>query len=331
MRRDLLRVLPFLLIAVLMVWIEVSKQHAGIGDNIVRSDGLLGRAAVAGCAVCFYFWKVIWPTNLIFVYPRWTISERDLWAYLPGVLLVLILAVAWWRRRSWGRPVVMLMVCYVALLLPVLGFTDIVYMKYSLVADHWQYAAMIVPSAALAALFVTLGRRCLTPLARFGKGAGGEGVLPQPLGGYILSLGLLAILATLTFQQSRMYADIETLYRTTLDRNPDCWLVQNNLGNLLSDEGQVLMGRGQTDGAMAIYREAIDHYHRALEAKPDYAESHFNLGNALACLGREEEAIAEFQTAVNANRDFVAAYCRLAQRWPAKGGSSRRYRIITKP
>ena len=92
-----------------------------------------------------------------------------------------------------------------------------------------------------------------------------------------------------------MYADIETLYRTTLDRNPDCWLVQNNLGNLLSDEGQVLMGRGHTDGAMAIYREAIDHYHRALEAKPDYAESHFNLGNAWLAWGGRRKPLPSFR------------------------------------
>ena len=181
-RRDLLRVLPFAIIAALMIGVEVSKQHAGIGNVVVRSDGFFGRAAVAGCAVWFYFWKVIWPANLIFVYPRWSISDRNLWAYLPGVLLAVILAVAWWRRRSWGRPVVMLIVCYVALLLPVLGFADIVFMQYSLVADHWQYAATIAPCAALAALFATLGRRLASPLSRFGRGAGGEGGRPKPLG-----------------------------------------------------------------------------------------------------------------------------------------------------
>jgi tetratricopeptide (TPR) repeat protein len=320
-RRDLLRVVPYMLIAALMVWVEVGKQHAGIGDNVVRSDGLLGRAAVAGCAVWFYFWKVIWPANLIFVYPRWNISERDLWAYLPGVLLVVILVVAWWRRGSWGRPVVMLMVCYVALLLPVLGFADIVFMKYSLVADHWQYAAMIVPCAAMAALFTMLLQRAAaqplvvsqasptnTPLKNLSRRQHWLSYCS-----YGLSLFLLAILATLTFYQSRMYANIETLYRTILDRNPDCWLVQNNLGDLLSDEGQFLMQRGQTGKATALYKEAIAHFRNALTAKPDYAEAHLNLGNALAGLGRPDEAIGEFREALGHKHDFINAYVGLGR------------------
>ena len=158
----------------------------------MRSDNFLSRAAIAGCAVWFYFWKLIWPTNLIFVYPRWSISERDLLSYLPGVLLAVILALAWWRRRSWGRPVMMSMVCYVALLLPALGFVNIYFMEYSLVADHWQYAAMIVPCAVLAGMAATFGRRLSWP---------------RPAG-YAACLVVLAILAVLTWRQSRMYADV---------------------------------------------------------------------------------------------------------------------------
>ena len=174
-RRDLLRVLPFFLIAALMAGMEVYQQHVAAGGTIVRSDSLFSRAAVAGCAVWFYLWKLIWPIDLTMVYPRWNINDRDVLSYLPGVLLAAILALAWWRRGSWGRPVVMFLVCYVALLLPALGFVSIFFMEYSLVADHWQYAAMIVPCAALAGACATFGRRRDTPLSRCGRGAGGEG------------------------------------------------------------------------------------------------------------------------------------------------------------
>ncbi len=223
-RRDLLRVLPYLLIGLFMAGMEVwSQRLLGAAETTVRSDGLLSRAAVAGCAVWFYLWKLIWPVNLIFVYPRWSIDERDVVSYLPGVLLVIVLALAWWQRRSWGRPVVMLIVCYVALLLPALGFVNISFMEHSLVADHWQYAAMIVPCAMFAAVAATLGHRRLWH---------------RPAG-YVWCIALLAVLAGLTWQQSRMYADAETLYRTTIDRNPNCWMAYNNLGNrMLARRGE---------------------------------------------------------------------------------------------
>ncbi len=300
--RDLLRVLPYLLIGVLMVGMEVYQQHVAAGTGVVRSDSLLSRAAVAGCAVWFYLWKVIWPTHLSFVYPRWNISERDLWAYLPGVLLAVLLALAWWRRSLWGRPVVMLIVCYVALLLPVLGFVSIYFMEYSLVADHWQYAAMIVPCAAVAGAVATLGRR----LRLHGPGS------------YVLCVVLVAILAELTWRQSGMYADGETLYEATIKENPECSLAHNNLGLALAN-------RGLIDEALVHYRkavqinpkdavahnnlatalekrglidEAVAEYRRALEIDPGYAHARNNLGEALAKSGRIDEAIAYYRKAV---------------------------------
>ena len=209
-------------------------------------------------------------------------------SYLPGVLLV-VARVAWWqRRRRWGRSVVMLLVCYVALLLPVLGFVNIYSMLYSLVADHWQYAAMIVPCAVLAAITAALARRlgCRPPA-------------------FVLGLGLLATLAVLSWRQSRMYADAETLYRTTIARNPDCWMAHNNLGLALA-------GRGQVD-------EAIAHYQKALKIKPDYAEAHNNLGQALADRGEVDEAIAHYQKALEIKPDYVAAHNNLGLALAGRG------------
>ena len=249
-RRDLLQMFPFLLIAALMVGIELSMQHEVAGGTPVRSDSLLSRTAIAGCAVWFYFGKFLWPTNLIFVYPRWNIDERDILSYLPGMLLVAILVLGWWRRHSWGRSVVMLTVCYVALLLPVLGFVNIYFMEYSLVADHWQYAAIIVPCAASAGAVTRFGRR-----------------LPQYGPAYLLCFGLLAALAVLTFRQSRMYTDIETLFQVTVNRNPSCWMAHNNLGLALANRGDV--------------DRAIEHYEKALQIKSDDAPAHYNLGALL--------------------------------------------------
>ena len=70
----------------------------------------------------------------------------------------------------------MLTVCYVALLLPVLGFVNIYFMEYSLVADHWQYAALIVPCAAFAGTAAAVWR------CRHWSCSGRRRVRPGPAG-----------------------------------------------------------------------------------------------------------------------------------------------------
>ena len=62
----------------------------------------------------------------------------------------------------------------------------------------------------------------------------------------------------------------------------------------------MLVKRGQFD-------EAIAHYRKALEIKPDYAGAHFNLGMALAGRGQFDEAIAHFQKALEIKPDFARA------------------------
>ena len=65
-----------------------------------------------------------------------------------------------------------------------------------------------------------------------------------------------------------------------------------------------MAGRGQVD-------EAIAHYRKALEIKPDYAEAHNNLGIALAGRGQVDEAIAHYRKALEIKPDDVEAHYNL--------------------
>src|SRR5208337_3760621 len=98
---------------------------------------------------------------------------------------------------------------FVVMLLPVLGFLNIYFMRYSLVADHWQYFAIIGPIALAAA------------------------IIRKP----VLAAALLLALGALTWKQCGMYANVETLWQTTLRLNPDCWLAHNNLGHSFFQQG----------------------------------------------------------------------------------------------
>ncbi len=268
--RRLAQVAPFVAMGIGMglvtVWWE--RHHQGTQGKLFEI-GLVERALIASRAVWFYAGKLLWPANLTFSYPRWTISASDPRAY-GWVLATAALGVVIWRaRRRAGRSVEVAAAFFVATLSPLLGFVMVYTFAYSFVADHYQYLACIGP-IALAAAGMEMG---------LGRVAWGKPFL-QP----VLCAALLMALGALTWRQCGMYANVETLWQATLARNPDSWLAHNNLGTALRQRGRV--------------DEAITHYQEALQIMPDNESVHFNLARASYQKGKVDQAIAQFQLAL---------------------------------
>jgi tetratricopeptide (TPR) repeat protein len=108
---------------------------------------------------------------------------------------------------------------------------------------------------------------------------------------------LLTILGGLTWRQTQMYTDSETLFRATIKQNPTCWMAHNNLALLLASTGRA--------------EEAIDHSQIALTLHPNDAPAHHNLGAALAMRGQIDEAIVHFRRAIEIAPDFTLAHSSL--------------------
>lgn len=153
---DLFRAIPFFLLSLIMGLVTLWFQyHNAIGSTIVRDDSFLSRLAGAGWAVWFYIYKTVFPFNLSFVYPRWEITDSSLVSFVPILLLLSLLIILFRYRNSWGSPFLFGLGYFVVTLFPVLGFFNIYFMKYSLVADHWQYTSII----GIIALLVGIGAR----------------------------------------------------------------------------------------------------------------------------------------------------------------------------
>jgi tetratricopeptide (TPR) repeat protein len=254
-------------------------------NNCVGADfefTLVERALIAGRAVWFLLGKLFWPANLTFIYPRWQINAGVWWQYLFPIGGAAFLASLWAMRRRFRGPLAA-MLFFCGTLFPVLGFFNLYTFRFSLVANHYQYLAgagiIVLASAGAVLLKRRLAKRFLWT-------------------GYVLVSVVLATLGGLTWRESRQYADAETLYRTTLSRNPSCWLALNNLGNLKLETSP--------DEAVALFKEA-------LRLKPDLAEAHGNLGSALQKMGRLEESITECRLALKIDPAIPGARHALAR------------------
>jgi protein O-mannosyl-transferase len=309
-RRDVVPLLPWFAVAALGALLTAYFERVYIGASGPEfALSPVERFLIAGRVIWFYLGKLVWPTHLVFIYPRWSIDPSVLWQYaFPAAAIALAFGLAMLARRTRGALAGFLFFC--GTLVPVLGFVDVYPFRFSYVADHFQYLAslgIIVPVAAAIA-----------------------SVRSQTL-----SAAIVIALGVLTWRQSAIYQDAETLYRSTIARNPQCWMCYLNLGTEMARETRRLPEAAEAYQAALRIRpvypeakrnlelahmklgdaaadapgrlsEAIAHYEAVLRTDPEHFRAHYNLGTVLMDVtGREAEAIAHLESAVKIQPESV--------------------------
>ncbi len=278
---DVRPLLPFfavgLMVAALTSWLE--RHHVGaIGPEWNFSP--IDRVLIAGRAVWFYAGKLAWPAHLSFIYDRWQIDPYAWWPYAYPAAALALVAVLWMARGRIGRrPLACVLLFGGTASCPRLGFFDVYPMRYSFVADHFQYLAslaLILPASWA-----------------IDRGAGRWPVL----GGMAIT-ALLFSLGAATSWRCLAFRDAETLWIDTLTKSPRCWMAHNNLG-------VILLRRGLLD-------ESGRHFEAALRLNPDHCEAHNNLGNVLVRRGLSDQGRQHFEAALRLDPDHVEAHNNLA-------------------
>ena len=288
--RDVRPLVPWFVVGVAAGIFTAWVEHTFIGASGNGFDlGAIGRVLMAGRAIWFYLLSLFWPFGLMFTYPRWVIDVASPWQYVPPIAALAVVAVLWMRRDVRRAPLAGALVFF-GTLVPVLGVVNVYPFLFSYVADHFQYVAslgVIVPVACGTTLVAT---------SRVGTRTAA-----------VLGIVIVSALGILTWRQSRMYRDVETLYRETIARNPSSWMAHGNLGIELAKQPATL-------------GEAITHFEAAIRIRPEYVEGHRNLALAYWNAKRLDDAIREYQTALRIQPAYGADHMNLGRLLAARPG-----------
>jgi Flp pilus assembly protein TadD/mono/diheme cytochrome c family protein len=132
----------------------------------------------------------------------------------------------------------------------------------------------------------------------------------------------------------------EALMRHRIEKDPNVFLAQFNLGAVLQSEGKIDEAIPHLEKALQVWPhnptaennlgaallskgrvvDAITHFREALKTKPDYPDAQYNLGDALLALNQPQEAVEHFQAVLrlkpddaNAHNDLGSAYVMLGK------------------
>jgi Flp pilus assembly protein TadD len=334
--RDFLLTIPYFVVAVPLFYVTTLEgaNFGGAGAPLfAASDELwkfsLGeRFILAGRCIWFYAGKLVYPADLSFVYPRWDIHHHAWWHFLFPVTAFSVPIVIAGMTKRWGRGPLAAVLVFGLSLGPASGFLNFYFQRYSFVADHLQYVASIGLITLFAALATILFRQWPA--------------IPRWIPATLACL-LLVVLGWLTWRQSLIYKNLETLWRDTLRKNPDSEMVHTNLGLLLRNEDRLDEAMQHFERALELnpsdatplsnvaivlmrqgkLPEAIEKFRLAREMDPRHVEACTNLGVALYAMGKVQEALPYLEEAVKLKPRHAMAHFNLASVLQERGELTR--------
>jgi len=302
-KRDVTLALPLFAISIVLglvtmkyQWGRAIGQEKIIVGDLLSIGGFASRTAIAGMAILHYLASIVWPVNLLPIYPRWEVDPPKAWMFLAWPVIA---GGVWWMWKNreavfpphWGRHALFAFGFFLLMVAPVLGFVTISYMRITWVADHFIYLPMISIIALL----------CAGAILWFNRAQ--EESKPTFLAGGALMLAAFSLLA---FRLAVAWMDEDHMWEYTLKHNFEAWQAHNRLG-------AKKFARGDVDGAHF-------HFQNSTRLRPDLGETHNNLGTTLSARaqmfaqqGKQDLANKEMAAAI----EQFAEACRVTPHVPA--------------
>ena len=263
--------LPFVILALVFACVAIMAQQNIGALRPMQQYFISYRLGQTFYGFSFYVWKSIAPFGLSPLYEL----PFDFDAWMPlffacAAAVLIITVVLYWRREHWPAAFAAWMY-YLIVLAPVAGIAQ---SGPQLVADRYSYL-----SCLSWALLVGGGFVCLW------NSLGRSAAPRRPAFVAATSALVLLVLATLTWQQNKVWRDTSTLWQHVITVSPNSSIAYYNLGRLYEEEGRL--------------EASQEHYRRAVQNNPANPDAQYNLARLLARLGLETEAIARYRQVIN--------------------------------
>jgi Tfp pilus assembly protein PilF len=260
--------IPFAVLGIAGAVVTYYAQHANHFITPLERYPLSARPAMVFYSLWFYLEKSVVPQGLSPLYElpeRVSLLDRQFLLPAIGVIVITTAVLALWRRWPAGLAV---WVYYAIALGPVIG---IVHSGHQLTNDRYSYLSTLGFALVLGAAAGAAAR------------AAAAGTLRPALTKVLAGFGAVwfCALAYLSAQQVQTWRDTETLWRYSLESDPNCSICHGNLGVYFSNQGQ--LGPAKTE------------FERVLALRPDNVKVHHHLGYAYAMEGDFPRALEHFK------------------------------------
>jgi protein O-mannosyl-transferase len=261
--------LPLFILSALFSFITI-YAHKNPSIKIIP---LSFRLANAPFAFVTYLEKTFWPRDMTVFYPF--SIQIPVWQIIIPTLLIIAISFAVVVKIRRLPYLFVGWLWFAITLLPVIGIIQI---GDFAMADRYHY----LPSIGIA-IMLAWGIPLLFKRDSLRK------IILLPT-----ATAFLAILTILTWVQCGYWKNSLTLLSHALHSTADNFMVHNNLGLALIEEGK--------------NEDAIGHFNKAINIEPNYANVRNNRGLAYAKLGQYQNAIEDYNKAILIKPDLAVLY-----------------------
>lgn len=264
---------PFMFLTViscvLTLWAQ-SKDGAVISTEHLFSSMRINNAVVSYVS---YLRKTFLPVDLAVFYPYE--YPLPLWqSLISWFILIAVTVVVIYTIKKFPFLFVGWF-WYLGTLIPVIGFLQV---GKQAMADRYTYLPSIGIAIMLAWFIPILFQR--------------KNIQKKIL--FPVAIICLVIMTALTWQQSGYWKNSIILWSHTLQVTKSNYDTNKYLASAMAEEGKI--------------KEAIFHYNKAIQLKPDFADAYFSKGNAYIKLREYQLAVDNFNKAISLNAGLYDAY-----------------------